>query len=123
MCLQPWPNDYFTKADPTTDTGRRLDSQPRPRRTSDGFHIDTTDINRADGFSPGNLITLKIPQIETQAAFDNTGFVPVNDLHRYSDPNQPVVVIDAATGQRQPIFAELDANPNHYSPGDTRTST
>ena len=24
VCLQPWPNDYFTVADATTDTGRRL---------------------------------------------------------------------------------------------------
>ena len=124
VCLQPWPNDYFTRADASTDTGRRLNlninSTPANKA---GVHIDPTDINRADGFSPGNLITLKIPQVETQAAFDNSGFVPVNNLHQYNDDNQPVVVIDAATGERQPIFAELDANPNHYSPGDTRTST
>ena len=29
VCLQPWPNDYFTRADPTTATGRRLDLQRR----------------------------------------------------------------------------------------------
>jgi hypothetical protein len=121
VCMQPWPNDYFTKPDVTTDTGRRLNINTSSTPANiHGVHIDTTDINRADGFSPGNLITLKIPQIETQAAFDNTGFVPVNDLHRYGDANQPVVVVDAATGQRQPILAELDPNPNHYSPGDTK---
>jgi hypothetical protein len=121
VCMQPWPNDYFTKSDVTTDTGRRLNINTSSTPANiHGVHIDTTDINRADGFSPGNLITLKIPQIETQAAFDNTGFVPVNDLHRYTDANQPVVVVDAATGQRQPILAELDPNPNHYSPGDTK---
>ena len=119
LCLQPWPNDYFTKADPSTDTGRRLNLNVNSTPANiHGVHLDPTDINRADGFSPGNLITIKIPQVETQAAFDNTGFVPLNDLHRYSDPNQPVVVIDAATGQRQPIWAELDANPNHYTPGN-----
>ena len=69
-----------------TDTGRRLTSTPSSTPANiHGVHIDTTDINRADGFSPGNLITLKIPQVETQAAFDNTGFVPVNDLHSYAD--------------------------------------
>jgi hypothetical protein len=121
VCLQPWPNDYFTKSDPTSDTGRRLNLNVNSTPANkNGVHIDPTDINRADGFSPGNLITVKIPQVETKAAFDNTGFVPVNDMHRYSDANQPVVVIDAATGQRQPVFAELDANPNHYTPGDTR---
>ena len=41
--------------------------------------IDPTDFNRADGFSPGSLITVKIPEVETQAAFDNTGFVPLTD--------------------------------------------
>jgi hypothetical protein len=121
LCLQPWPNDYFTKADPSTDTGRRLNLNTNSMPANkNGVHIDPTDINRGDGFSPGNLITVKIPQVETQAAFDNTGFVPINDLHRYSDPNQPIVVIDAATGERQPVWAELDANPNHYSPGDTQ---
>ena len=28
VCLQPWPNDYFTVADPSTDTGRRLNFDP-----------------------------------------------------------------------------------------------
>ena len=121
LCLQPWPNDYFTRADPTTDTGRRINLNVNSTpANNNGVHIDPIDINRADGFSPGNLITVKIPQIETQAAFDNSGFVPVNNLHRYDDDNQPAVVIDAVTGERQPIFAELDANPNHYTPGNTR---
>jgi hypothetical protein len=121
LCLQPWPNNYFTKPDPSTDTGRRLNLNVNSTPANiHGAHLDPTDINRADGFSPGNLITVKVPQVETQAAFDNTGFVPITDLQRYSDPNQPVVVIDAATGQRQPIWAELDANPNHYSPGNTQ---
>jgi hypothetical protein len=120
VCLQPWPNDYFTRADPTTATGRRLDlrADQMPANTS-GVHIDPTDIDRADGFSPGNLITLKIPQVSTQQAFNNTGFVPITDLHAYADTNQPVVVIDANTGERQPIFAELDPNPNLNQPGDT----
>jgi hypothetical protein len=121
LCLQPWPNDYFTRPDATTDTGRRLNLNVNSTPANkNGAHLDPTDINRADGFSPGNLISIKIPRVETQAAFDNTGFVPISDLHRYADANQPVVVIDAATGQRQPIWAELDANPNHYTPGNTQ---
>jgi hypothetical protein len=121
LCLEPWPNDYFTVADATTDTGRRLNlnASSLPANTS-GVHIDPTDINRGDGFSPGNLITIKIPQVETQAAFNNTDFVSITNPATYSDANQPVVVIDAATGQRQPIFAELDPNPNLNQPGDTQ---
>jgi hypothetical protein len=121
VCLQPWPNDYFTKSDASTDTGRRLNFQSASLPANkDGVHIDPTDFNHADGFSPGSLITLKIPQLDTQAAFDQSGIVPITDEHRYADANQPVVVINADTGQRQPIFAELDALPNKYSPGDTQ---
>ncbi|HEX2128102.1 MAG TPA: hypothetical protein VHF58_02685, partial [Solirubrobacterales bacterium] len=37
--------------------------------------------------------------------------VPITDMGRYDDPNQPVVVIDAKTGERHPIWAEIDSNP------------
>src|SRR5690242_13789176 len=49
VCLQPWPNDYFTVADPSTDTGRRLNlnQQSMPANKA-GVHIDPTDYNRAD---------------------------------------------------------------------------
>src|SRR3954470_14504273 len=64
-CMLPFPNDYFTKADPTTKTGRRVDfsllGMPRNRV---GKPIDPTDWNRADGFSPGSLIVTKVPGID-----------------------------------------------------------
>ena len=55
-----------------------------------------TDINRGDGFSPGNLIVLKVPGLDTPAAFDNNDFVSLRDLHAYDDPAQRVMLIDAA---------------------------
>ncbi len=116
QCLQPWPNDYFTVADGTTITGRRLniDPQSTPANASN-VHIDPTDWNRSDGFSTGQTIVLKVPGLETQQAFDNTGLVPITDIGRYADPNQPVVVIDTDTGQRQPIWVELDSQPTSAS--------
>ena len=118
VCLQPWPNDYFTVADGTTDTGRRLNlnraSMPANiGRLSGGVpvNVDPTDHNRGDGFSPGNKILLKVPEVQTPAAFNNSGLVPVTNLSAYDDPNQAVVVINADTGERHPIFSELDANP------------
>ena len=52
--LLPFPNDSFTKADRSSPTGRRvrIPRQCTPAN-KDGVHIDTTDQNRADGFSPG----------------------------------------------------------------------
>jgi hypothetical protein len=112
VCLYPWPNDYFTTADPSSSTGRRLalDTQSMPTNRF-GVPIIAGPYNVADGFSPGNMAITRIPGFDNQQAFDNTGAVPITDMARYADPNQPVVVINADTGERQPIWAEIDANP------------
>ena len=115
-CLFPWPNDHFTKA-AATPTGRQLDlnSQSVPKNKED-VPIDPTDQNRGDGFSPGNMMVAHVPGLDTQAAFDRTGAVPITDMARSFDPDQPVVVINTATGKRQLIWAEIDSNPT--DPGD-----
>src|SRR3954465_5484785 len=115
--LYPWPNDRFTKADPTTATGLRLNLQLADMPTNAaGKPIDPTEFNRNDGFSPGSLIVARVPGLDTRAAFDRTGLVPIADGARSFDPDQPAVVIDAATGQRQLIWSELeypaDLNPD-----------
>src|SRR4051812_38371546 len=68
-CLFPYPNDYFTRSDASTDTGRRLNLNPAstPANAS-GTHIDPADINTSDGYSPGALITLHVPGMDTPAA-------------------------------------------------------
>jgi len=116
VCMQPFPSDFYTKTDASTTTGLRLDipAGAMPKNTA-GTPIDPTDINRADGFSPGNLIVTKIPEVQTPAAFTNSGIVPADDISKYQDANAPVMVFDAATGARQPIYAELDANPTTKS--------
>jgi len=112
VCLQPFPNDYFTVADPGTDTGRRvnlsLTSMPTNRA---GKPIDPADINRNDGFSPGAPIVTKVPGMDTPAAFARTGAVPLTDLARTYGEHQPVVLINTRTLQRQLIWSEIDANP------------
>src|SRR5687767_10583282 len=77
VCLQPWPNDYFTVSDPTTDTGKRvqLDSTSTPRNAANK-PIDPTEWNRNDGFSPGQLITVHVPGLDNPQAFHRTRAVP-----------------------------------------------
>jgi hypothetical protein len=110
VCLYPWPNNYFTTPDATTDTGRRLDlaadATPQNRNAK---HIDPTDFNRNDGFSPGSPIVTKVPGLDTQQALAKTGAPTLNDLERSFAPNQAIVVIDADTLRRQLIWAEVDA--------------
>jgi hypothetical protein len=119
VCLQPFPNDYFTVADGSTDTGRRVnfaeESMPENSHPTnpnfDPVHISPTDYNRADGFSPGSPINIKVPGMENHAVFNENALVPITDMHAYDDPAQRVVVINADTGDRHPIWAEMDSNP------------
>jgi hypothetical protein len=73
--------------------------------------IEPSDYNRNDGFGPGSPIHTKIPGLDNQEAFDRTGLVPETDMQQSFDPAQPAVVIDADSGQRHLIWAELDSNP------------
>jgi hypothetical protein len=117
ICLQPFPDNYYTRPDASTATGLRLDfplAGMPPNKA--GVPVDPTDINRGDGFSPGGLIVTKIPGVDTPAAFEKTGFVPETDLRDYSRPDQPVVVYDTTTHERWPIWAELDSNPTTVAP-------
>jgi hypothetical protein len=111
VCLQPWPNDYFTVADHSTDTGVRvnLDIASMPRNAA-GKPIDPTDFNRNDGFSPGQEIVTHVPGLDNSSAFNRTGAVPITDVSRTYDRNQPIVVLNADTGKRHLIWSELDAN-------------
>jgi hypothetical protein len=114
VCLQPFPNDYFTVPDSSTDTGRRVnfDVTAMPQNVS-GNPIRPEEWNRNDGFSPGQELVTKVPGLDTQQAFQNTGAVPQTDIERTYDHNQPIVVINADTLQRHLIWSEVDVNPSN----------
>jgi hypothetical protein len=104
-CLLPFPNDRFTVADPATDTGRRVNlaSESMPANVG-GTHMDPSDWNRNDGFSPGAMILAQIPRLD----LEETGAAPITDIGSSLRPRAPIVLVDANTGERHPFFAELD---------------
>ncbi|HYH61771.1 MAG TPA: hypothetical protein VD766_07885, partial [Solirubrobacterales bacterium] len=112
VCLQPFPNDHFTIADPSADTGRRVafatESMPVNRL---GVPINSMEWNRNDGFSPGQAIFTRIPGLDSPEAFAQTDPAPITDIERSYEADAPIVVIDADTGQRHLIWSELDSNP------------
>jgi hypothetical protein len=109
-CLLPWPNDYFARPDPSSSTGLRVNLHPASTPiNAAGVHVDPTDLNTSDGFSPGAMIVARVPGLDTPEAFARTGAVPVTDMARYAEPDQPVVLIDAESGRRQLIWTELDS--------------
>jgi hypothetical protein len=112
VCLQPWPNDFFTVDDPTTDTGKRLNLQllDMPRNVANN-PIRPDEWNRNDGFSPGQEIVTRVPGLDNPTAFQRTGAVPITDIKRSYLTNQPIVVINARTRERHLIWSEIDSNP------------
>ena len=75
-----------------------------------GVKVSPAPYDRNDGFSPGSSIVIHIPGLDNAAALKRTGAVPLTDIARSLAKRQPIVVIDQATGRRQLIWAELDAN-------------
>ena len=110
-CLLPLPNNLFTRPDPSSQTGLRvnLPAGAMPINSS-GQRVSVAPYDRADGFSPGSAAILHVPGLDNAAAFARTGAAGVLDMATSLGKNQPIVIIDEQTGRRQLIWSELDAN-------------
>ena len=112
LCLMPFPDDYYTVKDPSTATGKRVNLHDAGMpQNAGGVPIDADPYNAGDGFSPGQVITLRVPGLDNPQAFANTNPIPLNKLSRNESQTsrEPIVVIDADTGKRVPIWVELDS--------------
>lgn len=111
MCMLPFPSDFYTVKDDKSPTGKRVrfteGAMPRNRA---GIPIDPEPFGDSDGFSQGQGIALKIPGIENAAAVTANRLVPINHIGEYARKDQRVLVIDAETGERWPIWANIDSN-------------
>ena len=105
-CLLPWPNDRFTRPDPTTETGRRIDLPAHGTPVNaDGTSIGVDEWNRNDGFSPAAIAMTVLPGVDPDAS----ALPPVTDLGRSLDDDSPLVLFDVDAGERVPAWVELDA--------------
>ncbi|HEX9694686.1 MAG TPA: hypothetical protein VGB64_00060 [Actinomycetota bacterium] len=120
QCLLPFPNDRFTKADPGTDTGRRIDFQVAEMPRGAGVKpIDPIEWNRNDGFSPGSMVLTFVPGLDLHQTWGTAGMSTggpndpadhIADIARYGAADAPILIIDAATGERWSFWSELDTN-------------
>jgi hypothetical protein len=111
LCLLPFPNDYYTARDKSSLTGRRVQFQDAsmPQNIL-GQSVDSSAYNFNDGFSPGSTVIVRVPGLDNPQALDATNPVRLFDLGDYKRRKAPIVVIDAKTGKRHPIWAEVDSN-------------
>jgi hypothetical protein len=142
MCLLPFPNDLFTVADATTDTGRRVNFSPAamPRSGAEiteggeGKAVDPTEWNRQDGYSPGSMVLTYVPGIDlhrtwgthdrahSEVGINEIGYFDhrdhIADIGLYEREGAPIVILNADTGELHPFWSELDAHANATSVGE-----
>lgn len=106
-CLLPFPSNFFTIESDTTDNGLLINfsSEAMPVNAS-GTVLDRTQWNRNDGFSPGTVMITQVPALDMEV----TGAPRLIDLSDSRQEDSPIVVINAATGERQLIWSEIDSN-------------
>lgn len=107
-CLFPFPNDYYSRIDPTAPSGRRLAFAPEALpRNSSGTPVDPTRFNELDGFSTGPLGLAHLGDVDLAV----TGVSPLPDIARALDADVPIVLIDSETGEQQLHWVERDQIP------------
>lgn len=107
-CLLPFPNDFFSVADASTDSGRRIAIPTAATLTNvNGVQVDMTEWNRNDGFSPGAQIATYIADVD----LDASGAAPITDIALSLAADAPVVLLDVDAGRRIPYWMEIDARP------------
>jgi hypothetical protein len=118
-CLFPFPDNRLTRPDRASATKLqvKLPAAAMPR-DKNGIAIQPGPYDRNDGFSPGSTIVLRVPGLDNPAAITRTGLVPVTNIAQSLAKRQAIVLIDQATGRRQLIWAELDANAKGASNTD-----
>lgn len=116
-CLLPFPNDRFTRADPTTATGRRVDLPAGSTPANvDGVPIAVDEWNRNDGFSPSAAPRVVVPGVDVVAS----GLADQTDIGRSLEVDSPLVLLDLDADARVPAWVEV--HPDLTEP-DRRTLT
>src|SRR5947209_19483254 len=122
QCMLPYPNDWFTKPDATSATGRRLDLNVlgMPRNAA-GKPVEAQEWNRSDGFSAGAQILTLVPGMKNNDDIAASGIPPVTDLGMNNDAtvDPGVVLLDTATMKRVPVWGEIDQYTDEAGPVQT----
>lgn len=104
-CLLPFPNNYYTISDPSTPTGLRVliqDAAAPLDNRGEGFSF--AQWSRLDGFSISSVIATFFANV----SLENSNVPGWQNLARSLEADCPTILMDAATGERLPHFAELD---------------
>ena len=115
----PFPSSFYTKADATTETKLRV-SIPKGvlPKNQVGAEFDPARWNLLDGWSPATQLVADLG-----GPVDGAKLPGQSDLASSVLPTSAVQLLAYDTGERVPLFAEMDANPTLMvgdSPVDAR---
>jgi hypothetical protein len=114
--LFPFPSMQLTVADAASATGHRLAFPEGLLPYSEGGSpIPVERLNRLDGFSVAATSVVAFPGI----AIDDANLPTWHDPAEALGSECPVQLIDLDSGERLPLFAELDAHPD-AEPGESQ---
>lgn len=98
ICMSPFPDNYYTLADATTATGRRINfTAAAMPANAGGEKVDPAPYMESDGFSQGQTISVRVPGLDNPAALEMTDPVGLADPAQYLAENAPVIVLNART--------------------------
>lgn len=105
-CMLPWPSMVYATEDSASATGFRVAIPQAAMPTNvDGVPIDPKMLNRWDGFSTMAPMVAMFP-----TGVSAQGLPPHQNPQASLEPGASVVLIDMNTGERTPLFAEVDQN-------------
>lgn len=105
-CFLPFPSSYYTRPDPSSPTGYRVDlAEAKLPQSLFGTPLDPEPYQERDGFSPASSLLAGFPEPVDPASLPGLA-TPERSL----EPKSSVQVLEFPSGQRVPLFAELDAN-------------
>lgn len=113
QCILPFPSNRYTVADATTPTGRRVAIPAEGLLVNaQGIFMDPNEWNRNDGFSPNSPLLTFIADLDAKAS----ALPEWTDLEDSLSNEASVVIIDRDTGDRVPLWAELDPETGDEQP-------
>ncbi len=114
--LLPFPSMQLTEADATSATGYRLAVPEDLLPYSEGGNpIPVERLNRLDGFSVAATAVVHFDGV----SIDGSNLPHWTDVSASLEPDCPVQLYDLDSGERLPLFAELDAHPEAV-PGESQ---
>jgi hypothetical protein len=106
-CFLPFPSSFYLREDASSRTGYRVDipAAALPKNAT-GVAYDPTRLNLLDGFSPATQIIVHLgARVDPAQLIAITG-----DPGAALLPTSAVQLIHYDTGERVPLFTEVDAN-------------